>query len=303
MRIWQNAVSSPTLAPLATNHLDDARRACLEQIAGPVAEFFDLPPAEALRRLEDEYEHPGAGVAEAWRAAAPETPEEVERFYMETSSYVFDLAADHCRERRHDVWAAILDRLARAPGKDVLAYGDGIGTDAIGLARAGYRVTYYDLPGVTSRFARFRFEREGLGDAITFVEDAEALGERRFDAIVSIEVLEHLADPVGTMRLFYSLLRDDGITLITESFESVGPDFPSHLESNSRYAGRTHQLMESIGFASTDFNRDPINRPMALRRVPIGRRGDAVRTWGRVKRAARTRSRRVTDALAPHRPL
>jgi SAM-dependent methyltransferase len=274
---------------------------CLEEIAGTIAGFFGLPAPEVRERLQHEYEHPGVGVAEAWRVAAPKTPEEVTRFYEETTSYVFDLAADHCRARRGDVWTPILDRLARAPGKDVLAYGDGIGTDSIALTHSGYRVTYFDLPGVTSRFARFRFAGEGLADKIAFVDRLEELPDGGFDAIISIEVLEHLSDPLGAMQLFSSLLRYNGLALLTESFESVGPDFPSHLEGNYRYAGRTHQLMESIGFASTYFNTHPINRPMEFRKVSPGRRGDVLRTWGRVKRAARTRSLYLTDAIATRR--
>jgi SAM-dependent methyltransferase len=271
--------------------------ACLEAIAPIIAEFFDLAEADVLRRLEHEYQHPGAVVADAWTAAAPKTPDDVTRFYEETNSYVFDLAADHCRDRRADVWTPVLDRLRRAPGKDVLVYGDGIGTDSIALVRAGYRVTYFDLPGITSRFARFRFEREGLADEIAVVDREDDLREHSFDAVVSIEVLEHLSDPVGAMRLFYSLLRENGVALITESFESVGPDYPSHLEDNFRYAGRAHELMESIGFAATYFNTDPINRPMEFRRVPSGWKGDLIRTWGKVKRAARTRWRRLATAV------
>jgi SAM-dependent methyltransferase len=284
-----------------TRPQDEAEAPCLEAIAGTVADFFDLAESDARERLQHEYEHPGVGVANAWRDAAPETPEEVTRFYEETSSYVFDLAADHCRERRRDFWTAVLRRLDRVPGKVVLAYGDGIGTDSIALARAGYRVTYFDLPGVTSRFARFRFAREGLADHITCVDRLEDLPAGSFDAILSVEVLEHLTDPLGAMQLFHSLLRYNGVALVTESFESVGADFPSHLESNYRYAGRTHQLMESIGFASTYFNSNPINRPMEFRKVAPGRRGDVLRAWGKVKRATRTRSRYLADATVMRR--
>src|SRR3954471_11126849 len=102
---------------------DIAGAPCLAAMARDVAAFLDLPEAEVLERLQHEYEHAGVGVAEAWEAAAPKTPEEVSRFYQETAAYVFDLAADHCRERRSDVWLPILDRLARAPGKEILLYG------------------------------------------------------------------------------------------------------------------------------------------------------------------------------------
>ena len=146
-------------------------------MAGSVADFFELPEAEVRARLQREYDEPGIGVAEAWREAAPETPDQVTRFYEETRSYVFDLAADHCRDRRADVWAPVMARLTRAAGRDVLVYGDGIGTDSIALARAGYRVTYFDLPGVTSAFARFQVAREGLAEQIAFVDRQDALQE------------------------------------------------------------------------------------------------------------------------------
>src|SRR4051795_11837289 len=99
---------------------DIAGAACLDAIARDVAAFFELPEDEVLERLQHEYENPGVGVAEAWEAAAPKTPEEIRRFYQDTTAYVFDLAADHCRARRRDVWLPILNRLARAPGKEVL---------------------------------------------------------------------------------------------------------------------------------------------------------------------------------------
>jgi SAM-dependent methyltransferase len=274
---------------------------CLEQIARTVAAFFDLPDSDVRERLQNEYENPGVVVAEAWETASPKTPKEVTRFYEETTAYVFDLAADNCRDRRRPLRAAVMTRLARAAAKDVLAYGDGIGSDSIALTRAGYRVTYFDLPGVTSRFARFRFEREGLGDEIAVVDRAGALPNEGFDAILSVEVLEHVPDPVGTMERFYDLLRHNGVALLTESFESVGPDYPSHLEGNYQYAGRTHQIMESIGFASTYFNANPINRPMEFRKVSPSRSGDVIRALGKVRRAARTRWRYVADAASTRR--
>jgi SAM-dependent methyltransferase len=282
---------------LVTSGPYESESRCLDEIAGALAEFFDLRPARVRELLREEYDHPGVGVAAAWRDASPERAEEVTRFYRETTSYVFDLAADNCRERRRVFWAVVLERLRRVGGKDVLAYGDGIGTDSIDLARLGYKVTYFDLPGVTSEFARFRFSREGLADSITFVDQPGKLSAAAFDVILCVEVLEHLPDPVGAMRHFYSLLHENGVVLLTESFESIGPEYPSHLESNYRYAGRTHQLMESIGFANTFINPSPINRPMEFRKVPPGPVGAFLRAWGRVGRAARTRARRLRSAV------
>jgi SAM-dependent methyltransferase len=138
-------------------------------------------------------------------------------------------------------------------------------------------------------FARFRFEREGLLPAIRVVVEPGALEEASFDVILSIEVLEHLPDPMDAMRLWHLLLRPGGLVLATESFESIGPDYPSHLESNYQFAGRTHRMMEAAGFASTYFNMDPPNYPMEFTKITPGLSGLRAQLGGKVRRAAKTR--------------
>src|SRR5436190_1335809 len=107
---------------------------CLERMVSPIADFFGVAEVEAREQLRRAYDEPGAEVAAAWEEASPQTPDEVSRFYQETRAYVFDLAADHCRERRRAFWEKVRDRLQRARVSEVLAYGDGIGTDSIALA-------------------------------------------------------------------------------------------------------------------------------------------------------------------------
>jgi SAM-dependent methyltransferase len=261
-----------------------------------LAEFLSVPDSQTSARLEAEFSNPGKLVAEAWLQAGPKTPDEITKFYQETDSYVYDLAADHCCFRRTLVWEATVRRIERrGPGQDVLLYGDGIGTDSIALARRGHRVTYFDLPGRTSEFARFRFARESVEDRITVVTKPTEIPAERFDAVVCIEVLEHVPDPPSIMRNLYGALKNRGIALITESFESVGPDYPSHLPTNIRYAGKTHRLMESLGFASTYYNSDPINRPMEFTKGHSSIAGDLLRWKGKVRRAVQTRWRYLTQ--------
>src|SRR5262249_32871602 len=144
--------------------------------------------------------------------------------------YIYDLAADHSRGQRNQVCEAVIKRIGRRSAKQtVLLYGDGIGTDSLALAQLGHQVTYFDLPGITSSFARFRFGREGMHRQITCLQSAAAIPVEAFDVVVCIEVLEHLPDPISAMRTIYQALRFGGIALITESFHSVGPDYPSHL--------------------------------------------------------------------------
>jgi len=269
----------------------------VEQMVPLIAEFFSLNGAQVWARVNDELRSPGSTVARAWKLAAPSDADAVKRFYSETDSYVFDLVVDHCHERRRGPWEALIGRInRRGPDQRVLAYGDGIGSDSISLARNGHRVTYFDLPGVTSAFARFRFERENLSQSITPIAAESEISANSFDAAVCIEVLEHVSDPPGVMRALHSALKPGGIALISESFESIGDEFPSHLPENFQYAGRTHQLMEEIGFANTYYNVDPVNRPMEFTKLRPNLSGDLLKVRGKVRRAIETRWRRVSQA-------
>ncbi len=263
------------------------------EFAGLIAEFFCITQSEAQRRLGEEFQSPGSRVAEAWRIANPKTPDEVIRFYQETDSYIYDLAADHCHIRRQLVRDAIIRRIQRrGPNQNVLLYGDGIGNDSIMVAQHGHQVTYFDLPGLTSAFARFRFEKEDLQHEIKVLNDESAIPSNSFDAVICIEVLEHVPDPPAVMRTLHRVLKSGGIALITESFESIGDEFPSHLPENFQYAGKTHRLMEKLGFANTYYNLNPINRPIEFTKVQRDLSGKLLQLKCRLRRAINTRLNR-----------
>jgi SAM-dependent methyltransferase len=285
---------------VSTNNSDlDYDVALRDEFIELIAEFFRIPQAEARKRLDKDLQHPGSLVAAAWHLANPQSPDEVIRFYQETDSYVYDLAADHCRARRRPVWNTIVQRVERrGSAQNVLLYGDGIGTDSLALSRRGHQVTYFDLPGITANFARFRFEKAGFKHQITVVEGVDEIPPEAFDVIVCIEVLEHVTDPLGTMRCLHRALKYEGVALITESFESVGPDYPSHLPENSRYAGKTHQLMEALGFANTYYNSNPINRPMEFTKTRMGVSGSLLWLQGRLLRGVGSRWHRIKRAIA-----
>lgn len=286
-----------TAAPVVdwTRYETDLR----ERLTGLIAAYFGIPLDEVASRLDREFADPGSLVAEAWTQLGPRTNEEILRFYQSTDAYVYDLAADHCRPERQQVWQVVLTRLARQPRRRrVLLYGDGVGTDSIELARLGLTPTYFDLPGVTSGFARFRFAEEGLSERINVIERCADIPRNAFDAVISIEVLEHVIDPMATMQDFHRALRVGGIALITESFEAVGPRFPSHLESNLQYAGRVHRMMEGLGFANTFYNRVLLNRPMEFRKISAGPGGDALRAFCRLRRGLERRWRDVVGGAA-----
>src|SRR5262245_181220 len=100
-------ISMTVLDKTNTGDCDLRLAAYLSELA---AEFLSVPDFESRARLEAELRDPGKLVAEAWRQAEPGTPDEITRFYQDTESYIYDLAADHCCFRRALVWDAIVGR-------------------------------------------------------------------------------------------------------------------------------------------------------------------------------------------------
>jgi 2-polyprenyl-3-methyl-5-hydroxy-6-metoxy-1,4-benzoquinol methylase len=114
-----------------------------------------------------------------------------------------------------------------------LDYGAGNGEIVLELAHRGHPVVYYDVPGETMRFARWRAARRNL--AVHFFASKEELlastGSRGFDTIFSLDVLEHLPDLPAELNLLSSLLNPDG-RMIFDVPAGATKSHPMHLNHN-----------------------------------------------------------------------
>lgn len=85
----------------------------------------------------------------------------------------------------------LLDALALAPGEHLVEIGTGWGALAIRAAeRYGVRVTTTTLSAEQARLARERIARRGLSDRVQVVERDYRELEGRYDALVSVEMIE-----------------------------------------------------------------------------------------------------------------
>jgi cyclopropane-fatty-acyl-phospholipid synthase len=90
-----------------------------------------------------------------------------------------------------------MDRVCRKlwlrPGESVVEAGSGWGSFALHMARRfGVRVRAYNVSREQIRYARQQAERSGLGDRVEFVEDDYRAIGGRYDAFVSLGMLEHV---------------------------------------------------------------------------------------------------------------
>lgn len=193
-----------------------------------LAAFLHLDPEELRQRLRSSNAdlaslHPGAF-----------EPHTVETFYEETvgDGHLLELAEWHLGSAPYI--ADTLRLQAHFVRGQVLDYGGGIGTHALAAAALPQveRVWFVDLNPRNRAFVSWRASQLGLADRISCHRDLEDGGlPARFDAIVCLDVLEHLKDPAGQLEVFADRLCANGIALLNwYFFRGFAREYPFHLD-------------------------------------------------------------------------
>jgi SAM-dependent methyltransferase len=243
---------------------------------------------EARRRLYEEHQRLGANVGRAMQERNIEPhcwSEEMRRFYEETDAFLFESVAWSRTRAKRGMLDWILDWIAvnAPPPRRVLAFGDGPGFDSLRLAKAGYNAVHHDPSGPGLRFARLLFEHAGRElCSVTDLAELEV-----YDAILCLDVLEHVPDPPAMVQTLSGRLRDGGHLFVHAPFFATIAECPTHLRSNLRYCGDLESLYVAAGLfpvaGRTLWNPIVLRKQCAgriSRRLAIGRAAVAIaRTW------------------------
>ncbi|HZS27973.1 MAG TPA: class I SAM-dependent methyltransferase [Candidatus Angelobacter sp.] len=180
-------------------------------VAAAIAELMEFTgySAEQVRHL---WATSNQKLAENWQQAKPseDNPEQMAEWYRQNSElYLFAISAYNLEYKRIHSNMKVL-RLARGATLD---YGAGNGEILLEIARRGQRAAYYDVEGVTMRFAQQRAARQGFAIDFFCAKDAlaAAASQQGFDTVFSFDVLEHLPDLPGELTFLSSLLRPGGV--------------------------------------------------------------------------------------------
>ena len=158
---------------------------------------------------------------------------EVSDFYTEIvgDHHVADLAAWHITSK--DYIADTL-RLQQRFSRDlVLDFGGGIGTHALANAMSSKveHVFFIDINQTNRNFVEFRARELGVEKKITFcktIKDSQIL---KFDTIVCLDVLEHLADPASQIEIFNGFMDSNSIALFNWYFyKGEKNEYPFHID-------------------------------------------------------------------------
>lgn len=132
-------------------------------------------------------------------------------------------------KKQHVIYNDIVSTLDK--GAKILDFGGGSGTTSLFLLDAGFVPTYHDPHVPTETYAIWRFKRHGYYEAGGRVGVAY---EGTCDAVVCIDVLEHVRDPLSYIDTFKILIKPGGYLFISTCFSSNAKN-PDHLLENAKY--------------------------------------------------------------------
>jgi len=151
----------------------------------------------------------------------------------------------------------------------ILAIGDGLGIDSIRLGLAGFDVDYIDYDQSNmSKVAELNIakikELKHLDCNVRVIKGPD----QEYDAIVCLEVIEHVGNPLEFMLSFHPHLTNEGLLFISECFNGIENKWPTHLYANEKYSGLL-PFMLSGGFQYLSMNWQPFAKPYLFKKLTV----------------------------------
>ncbi len=159
--------------------------------------------------------------------------DDVSEFYSDIvgDRHVADLAAWHITSK--DYIADTLKLQQRFSRDLVLDFGGGIGTHALANAMSSKveHVFFVDINETNRNFVEFRAKQLGVKKKLTFCKTIQDAQISKFDTIVCLDVLEHLADPSSQIEIFNEMMDTNSICLFNWYFyKGENNEYPFHID-------------------------------------------------------------------------
>ena len=164
-----------------------------------------------------------------------ESLSDVSDFYSEIvgDRHVADLAAWHIKSK--DYISDTL-KLQQSFSRDlVLDFGGGIGTHALANAMSSKveHVFFVDINQTNRNFVEYRAKKLGVEKKLTFCKTIQDTQILKFDTIICLDVLEHLADPASQINTFSGIMDSNSIALFNWYFyKGDKNEYPFHIDDS-----------------------------------------------------------------------
>ncbi len=115
----------------------------------------------------------------------------------------------------------------------VLDFGGGIGTHALAnaMSKKVKHVFFVDINQTNRKFVEFRAKKLGVEKKLTFCKTIKDTHISKFDTVICLDVLEHLADPSSQIDVFHEIMDYNSISLLNWYFyKGEKNEYPFHID-------------------------------------------------------------------------
>ena len=227
----------------------------VQQTIALIAAVTDKPPAEVRERLLKESAEIGANVHASMKAQCIPmyvASEQLDDFYRESDAFLYETTVWNCCQAKQDMRDFVSSRLQQfgKTSAEIFCFGDGLGFDSTSLALQGHAVRYFEPSLRCQEYAGRVFELNGAKvDQLGGLDD---ILPNSLDAVICLDVLEHVPKPQELVKLFHKWLKPDGLLFVHAPFWCIHWTRSTHLKENRRYTGDLKHLYRAQGFSALD---------------------------------------------------
>ena len=157
--------------------------------------------------------------------------------------------AARAKQQMRDFVSSRLQQFGKTAA-DVFCFGDGLGFDSTWLALQGHNVRYFEPSLRCQDYAKTVFQENAV--QVTQLAGLQDIAAGSLDAVICLDVLEHVPQPQKLIRQFYEWLKPDGLLFVHAPFWCIHWTRSTHLKENRRFTGDLKHLYRSQGFSALD---------------------------------------------------
>lgn len=149
---------------------------------------------------------------------------------------------------------------------NLLCLGDGLGVDSIWFSNLGVNVDYMDydqsmISLCAEKNIQYFLNKSNDQRELRVITKLDST----YDAIVCLEVIEHVSNAREFLKFTSSHLTDNGKLFISDCFSGVVERWPTHLYENEQFAHEMHLL--ALPFMRVvDVNLNPYAKPYVMKK-------------------------------------
>ncbi len=223
-----------------------------KQKAQELAEYFKKNPKEIINLYKSLKSQAGLvkwvqKSNQEWKEKKVDqkSKKQVEGWFKSTQNYIFELMETQSTAKRKSLNRQIIRICKQNNLKKILDFGCGVGQNAIDAAKSNLTVTMADLPSKTLDFALWRAKRQKLNIKVIKITSEKPL-KKKYDAILTLEVFQHLFNVKKTATHLFDHLNKKGFLFSTTRFKN--PTYLMALKSNYHLEKTFDQELKKIGF-------------------------------------------------------